>query len=266
MQITSKNNSLVKELRLLKTTKGRRESGLFLVEGPHLVAELFSCGHEVLKLLVGIQHNSAEIGALVETACREKIPVYELSEQVMRDLSDTEQPQGILSVVRQSLNPNLPDTPVGENYLALVIDRVQDPGNLGVLVRTAWAFGARLCVMTPGTVDLYNPKAIRATMGGLFHLATAIASPEEIMTWAQKNGVILFAGDPRAAAPLYRKLFPEKTGLIVGNEGNGLSAAWEGGDMVEYVSIPLPGQAESLNVSTAAAIMFYEVVRQGIQG
>ncbi|HHZ19130.1 MAG TPA: RNA methyltransferase [Firmicutes bacterium] len=266
MQITSKSNPLVKELRRLKTGKGRRESGLFLVEGPHLVAELLSSAHEIVRILVGSNNPRTEIQRLAAAASRQGIPVTELSEIVLRDLSDTEQPQGILAVVKQKNNQSIPTVPASDDYLALVIDGVQDPGNLGVLIRTAWAFGAKLCLLTPGTVDRYNPKAVRATMGGIFHLETTVAAPEAIMTWAAENGVALFAGDPRATVSLYENVFPRKASIIVGNEGSGLSGAWKVSHLVKYLSIPLPGQAESLNVSTAAAIILYEAVRQRLLG
>lgn len=259
--ITSKENPLVKETRRLNDSKVRRETGLFIAEGPHLVRELYASNYSIRQLLIDGESITGEMAGLAQIARERNISVAELSSSLMRSISDTEAPQGIAAIVERGLLSKLPPVPSGQPFQALIIDRVQDPGNLGTLLRTAWGFGVDLCVLTPGTADVMNGKAIRSSMGGIFHLPIVYEEPKSVIEWADQNELALFAGDAKAEMSIVEAEFPERLGLIVGNEGAGLSPVWNESKQVSLIGIPMPGRAESLNVAVAAAIMLYEVNR-----
>lgn len=262
MPITSKDNLQVKEARMLKNAKNRKEHGLFLAEGPHLVGELFRANLRLERIFVDYEAQSREIHGLIQQAHSLQVPVVEVTSQVFRTLCETEQPQGILAVVRVKTEMDLPKQTLQEKTMVLIADRIQDPGNLGTLLRTAWGFGVDLCIVTPGTVDPYNAKVLRASMGGVFHLPIVQAEPSRVLSWAKEENIQLFAGDPLGANDLHRVCFPMRAGIIVGNEGAGLSQLWEESPHLQKLFIPMPGYAESLNVTIAASIMLYEASGQ----
>lgn len=262
MQITSKDNPVVKEARQLKTAKARRETGLFIAEGPHLVGELLRSDFRIKRVFTIDKYENPEIKNLLHLSTNRNIPVFELSEAVYKTLCETEQPQGILAVACCQDSPKLPAIPPNEKAIVLVADRIQDPGNMGTLIRTAWGFGVKLCIMTPGSVDPFNAKVLRSSMGGVFHLPILHAEINEILTWAEEQRMTLYAGDPSDRHDLRHVSFAARTGIIVGNEGAGLSNGWEASKNMQKIYIPMPGQAESLNVTIAASIMLYEASSQ----
>ena len=263
MEITSTKNPLVKECRRLKETKWRRENGKFLAEGPHLIKELFDSSLQIEQILISADKLRNDSRALCQEASKLRIPITEMSDEVFRTLCETENPQGILAIAIKT-ETKLSIKVDSNRFVVLIGDRIQDPGNLGSLIRTAWGFGVNLSIFTPGTVDIYNPKVLRTSMGGVFHLPSVCASYDEIISWASTNEVSLFAGKVDAEEVLFKTVFPEKIGFVVGNEGAGISSEWEKANNIKYVRIPMPGKAESLNVSMAAGIMMYENIRQYI--
>lgn len=179
-----------------------------------------------------------------------------MAPHVLEAVSEVESPQGIVAVVRHTAAPL--DAVLGqEDLLLLIVDRVQDPGNLGTMIRTADGAGATAVVLTPGTVDPTNPKAARATMGSLFHLPVVEMEPERLRTALFTHGVRLLAADTAGAVSAREADYRRPLAVAVGNEAEGLAPVWlQAADQV--VRIPLLGRADSLNAAVAAAILLYE--------
>jgi TrmH family RNA methyltransferase len=196
--------------------------------------------------------------ALVEMLAGRAIPIEELSEREFASLAETDTPQGVLAVIEPKawtladLNPK-PRAPV------LVLDAVQDPGNVGTLLRTAFALGASGAVLLRGSADTANPKVIRAAMGATFRLPAVMVEPGEFIAWCRQAELAVWAATAEGS-PLSRTAAPERLALVVGNEGAGVSADLRA-LAVHQVAIPLARGAESLNVAVAAGILLYEATR-----
>ncbi|WP_338470456.1 RNA methyltransferase [Niallia sp. XMNu-256] len=240
--ITSVKNGQVKEWKKLYTKKERDKSGLFLIEGFHLVEEALKANliqHLILHENTDIPH----------TWNYGDIPVVVVTNEVMIALSDTETPQGIMAVCQK---PKV-DLSSMEGKKFLLIDSVQDPGNIGTMIRTADAAGIDAVILGEGCADPYNPKVIRSTQGSLFHLPIVKARLEDFIDEINIPiyGTALDGGLP------YNEVEPaDEFGLLVGNEGQGVSKA-----LLEKTTknlyIPIYGKSESLNVAIAAGILMY---------
>ena len=187
---------------------------------------------------------------------------YELvSEEVFSRISDTQTPQGILCVLRQP-EYELSDLLKGENPLLIVLENLQDPGNLGTILRTGEGAGISGVIMSNGTVDIFNPKVIRSTMGSVYRVPFLYTSDlQEILHKLQNAGVRTFAAHLKGKQYFQETGFRGPCAFLIGNEGNGLT------DEIsqcagEYIKIPMEGKVESLNASVAASLLMYEAYRQ----
>jgi TrmH family RNA methyltransferase len=195
---------------------------------------------------------------------QKKIPVIEVDEKVIRKMSDTEQPQGILAVIAQP-KWTWSDLEVQPDHALLVLDGIQDPGNCGTILRTALAAGVRNVCLTEGTVDLYNPKVLRSTMGAIFSLKiVSHCQPEEITAFCKEHELPMVTADIEGD-DLYQVDLPLPVALVVGNEGNGPSPIFRKPE-VRRVTLPMSHEVESLNVAMATGIILYEVVRRRREG
>ncbi len=254
LQIGSPENPRVKELRSLHRRSVRYRRQTFLIEGVRLVEEALAAGLPLrLALYVPDQLQKLPRGtALLErlVACRE---AFSTTPQVLRRVSDTVTPQGVVAAVPFPERP-----PQGEGLL-LILDRLRDPGNCGTILRTAEAAGVRAVYLSPGSVDPFSPKVVRAGMGAHFRLALRVASWAEIAVAVSGRQVLL--AEARAGRPYDRVDFCLPTALIVGGEAEG--AGVEARALAaEVVSIPMAGAAESLNVAVATGILLFEALRQ----
>jgi TrmH family RNA methyltransferase len=246
-----------RSLQKLTQKKYRRESGSFLVEGPHLVAEAIASGAP-LRMVVATEEAAAkpEAGDLLAKAGSMKIPVYGVSSKEMERLSDAVTSQGILGVIAAE-RPDLDDfwTTRRTSSLIVALEHVSDPGNVGTIVRTCAWFGVDALLLSVGCVELQNPKVIRSTMGALFHLPVF----EELdlgasLLEAKKRGYRVAVTAVAGGSPFDRARMPEKTVLVFGSESSGVSApVAASADLV--VTIPRFGRGESLNVGAACAAM-----------
>lgn len=257
------SSSLQTTIRDLHRRRGRERRGLALAEGVRLVEEALAAavpirGAAVSAALEGTPRGMALKAALVSAGVRlEEVDAPELDR-----LADTEHPQGIVAVVeppRWSLDHMRPGTGA-----VLVLDAVQDPGNVGTMLRTALALGAAGVVALPGTAELGNPKVMRGSMGALFRLPSVSASHDEFLAWSTAHDVALWLtaadGEPLATAIARRLQAPRAVAVVVGNEGAGVSERLAASASAR-VGIPLAPEAESLNVGVAAGILLYEVLR-----
>lgn len=254
--ITSTSNPQIKNLILLeKKAKIRKEQGVFLAEGRKMLKE--APRERIQKIYVSesflLQEENQEL-----LRGRE----YEvLSDKVFKAVSDTQTPQGVLTVVSMP-SWSLEDILAQSNGSYLFLESIQDPGNLGTMLRTGEGAGITAVIANASTVDLYNPKTVRSTMGSIYRVPfLAVENFKETIQKMKDDGMKCYAahlkGSKMYDMPDYRGI----CGFLIGNEGNGLSdeiAALAD----EYIKIPMAGEVESLNAAIAATILMYEVNRQ----
>ena len=241
MKITSLNNPKVQSWTKLKDKKYRDLTNSFLIEGDHLLQEALK------KNLV------LEIIALDTTYRQPKIPFYEVTPAILKKLSSQVSFSPGIAVVKK-LHPSL----ITGNICLL--DNIQDPGNLGTIIRSAVAFNITTIIMSPDTVDLYNEKVIRSTEGMLFHLNFIKKDLKEIIPDLKNQGYTIYGTHVSLGTSLKSLSFPPKTGIIIGNEGRGMNPEFEN-LCNSLINIPLNNNCESLNASIAASIIFYELAR-----
>ena len=255
--INAKNNPKIKEVKaLLTSSKDRKNSGLFVAEGVRLCYDALLSGCEIENVFCTencAEKNSKEIMTLKEK-CK---GYYTVGNDVLKAISDTVTPQGVVCTVKMKQNSF--EYEKGKKYVAL--DTIQNPDNLGAISRTAEALGLDGMVICGGC-DIYNPKALRASMGALFRLPVHICQNlEEELEKCEKMGINTFATVPDRDAKNVVTVDFSKGGMcIIGNEGNGVSK-----DVIEKcterITIKMDGRAESLNASAAASIIMWEMAR-----
>jgi TrmH family RNA methyltransferase len=237
---------------LLEKRSVRHKEHRFVVEGPRLVAEA--------SALIDFIVYSEEL-PIVERMINNGIDCHKVSHKMFADLSGVETPQGVLAVVRKPAF-HLNDIIKEKNPLIIFCVEIQDPGNLGTIIRTADAVAASGVILSRGTVDLYNQKVIRSTMGSLFHLPVVqIEETKEVINDLKKNGIKIVAADISGKIDYFSADYKLPTAILIGNEGAGLPEEIIG-LCDEVVKIPMPGRAESLNAGISAAVLLYEALRQ----
>ena len=259
-------SNLQSTIRDLQRRKARGRRGLALIEGVRLVEEALAAGITIRGALVSPDLARTARGTeLVADLERHAVPVEEIGARAFAQLADTETPQGIMAVI-EPRRTRAEDFAPRPDAVVLVIDGVQDPGNVGTLVRTAHALGAAGTVVLRGTADPTSPKALRAAMGATFRHPVVALDDNGFIAWARKHGVTLWAA-ATDGTPLPRALPSAGRGkgpiaVIVGNEGAGIRPQLNA-VAAQRVAIPLAQGAESLNVAVAAGILLYEVTRGG---
>ena len=253
--ITSTTNPQVKEiLQLQRKGRARNHAGVFIVEGMRMILE--APPQAIRKLYV-----TADFYAKNKTQLEplSKMPEL-LSDTVFARISDTKTPQGVLGVIQQ-MNYSPGQLLKRKNAHLLVLDHLQDPGNVGTIFRTAEAAGVDGIFMSEDCVDIYHPKTVRSTMGAIYRLPFIIGKLEEYLPAMKTQGMHIY-GTQLEEADNYDTIdYQKSTVFLFGNEGHGLRA--EIATHAEaFVKIPMDGQGESLNVAVAAAILMYEVRRQ----
>jgi TrmH family RNA methyltransferase len=257
-------SNLLSTIRDLQRRKARGRRGLALIEGVRLVEEALAAGIAFRGALVSPDLSRTARGTeLVAELERHAVPVEETGVRAFAQLADTETPQGIMAVIEPP-RTRVEDFVPRPDAVALVIDGVQDPGNVGTLIRTAHALGAAGTVVLRGTADPTSPKALRAAMGATFRHPVVSLDDTGFIAWARRHGVTLWAA-ATDGTPLYRALSSAGRGrgpiaVIVGNEGAGIRPQLNA-VAAQRVAIPLVQGAESLNVAVAAGILLYEVTR-----
>ncbi|EAF2744617.1 RNA methyltransferase [Listeria monocytogenes] len=246
-QIQSVKNDHVKTWKKLQTRKGRDKTGTYLVEGFHLVEEALRQDGLVMELLV-----SSGV-SVPEEWLKGDYDVFEISTEISHLISETMTEQGVFAVVATSE----PDMMLLYGKKLLLVDAVQDPGNVGTLIRTADAAGYDCVVLGKGSADLYNPKVIRSTQGSHFHIPVIQADLFDWIANLEEEGVpVIGAVLDDQAKSLNDMTKRDTLALMVGNEGNGISPELQD-RLSEKVYIPIYGDSESLNVAVAAGILLY---------
>ena len=249
--------SLLTLARDLKRRKGRERRSLFVAEGVRAVEELIRSPLTVRGVLVTPQllesARGSELGALI---VQRGLPLERVDERELASAADTETPQGVLAVA-ETPEHQLTSIELSGAARIVVLDGIQDPGNVGTILRTAAAFGARGVVALPGTVDLWNPKVVRGSMGVHFRLPLIAATPADFFRFLESGSLALWGAATEGEAIGAQKA-PDRLALALGNEGAGLSEGVR--DRCDHlVSIPIDPGTESLNVAVAAGIILHEL-------
>lgn len=251
--ITSRDNPFFKELlKLSSSAKFRREENKTLLDGAHLLSAYVGSGQAPRHLLLNTAAvNDIEIDLLLGSLGQ--VPVTQLDDKLFAELSELKTPTGIIALVA------IPETPPSRSRFALLLEDIQDPGNLGSMLRSAAAAGCDSVFLSPACADVWSPKVLRAAMGG--HFVLRVYPQQDLSKVAQDFAGRLFATDLQAERALYDCDLSGDVAFMVGNEGAGLSSGLSR-LATERISIPMPGKVESLNAAAATAICLFEAVRQ----
>lgn len=262
--ITSMSNAHVREALAIVHRRHQDRLTAFIIEGPHLIEMAIASNRTITKILVTASFlTGKEARGLLRKIRRHETPIFEVTEDILRRISDTETPQGIVAVVT-SESVLINDIVIRGVPLVTVLDGVQDPGNLGTIIRTSDAVGTDAVVLLPGTCDAYMPKTLRSTAGSIFNVPVVAADMKRLLAWVQRKQMTLITTSVDAPLSVFETDLTGPAALVFGNESHGISAELkEAADLV--MRIPIPGKAESLNVSSSAAVCLYEALRQRTQ-
>jgi len=240
MLITSVNNQHIKEIAKLKEKKYRDETNTFLVETKHLVLEAYRAG--LIKELILEQNEIFPID----------VPTTYVSKEVLKKISSLDTPSKVMAVVEKRTDT----TNLGEKIL--ILDKIQDPGNLGTIIRSAVAFNIDTIICSTDTVDLYNPKVVRSSQGMMFHIPILIKNIEEIIKELKDKDYKIVGTKVTNGHDVRESSIYSHFALVIGNEGQGMSKNIEN-LCDEFLYIKMNGNCESLNASVAASILMYEI-------
>jgi TrmH family RNA methyltransferase len=254
--VTSRANARVKQLRAAFQGQARLSGGMVAIEGDHLLEEALRSGMVLKTVFISERRDVPRI-------VPRSVEVLRLTEDVFESVVETQSPQGVAALIVPPVRAVGDLTNNSEPALILVAAGLQDPGNLGTLVRSAEAFGATAVLTTPGTVSAWNQKALRASVGSIFRVPVAAATASEIAA-LKLRGVRLIAAvgaEDYGVVAAQEMDFTAGCALMIGNEGGGLGVEWL--QMCDAkVTIPCPGPVESLNAAVAGSLLLYEASRQ----
>ena len=261
MVITSKDNDFVQHVKKLKEKKYREEYGEFIVEGIKMIEEAI-LENATIKTIVVCEDCKAQGGIpndlLYEIA---KYNCIYVNEKVFNAMTDVSNPQGILAIIDKSNNK---ETEINFNEeLFLILDNIQDPGNMGTILRTADSINLKQILVSKGTSDPYNPKVVRSTMGAIFRVKVIeCESLPKTIKELKKHKIKIYATDLKTDKSIYDVDY-KKAAVVIGNEANGVTE--EVLDLADTrIKIPMKGKTESLNAAVATGVILYEAVRQNM--
>ena len=252
--ITSVQNARIKHVVALQQKSSlRREEGLFVVEGQREIRHCIACGYEIVELFVCPSR-------LDHLESLDSLARLEVSPAVYEKMAYRGSTEGMIAVARCKAH-RLESLQLKKNPLVIVLERVEKPGNLGAILRTAEAAGVDAVIVCDPLTDMYNPNLIRASIGGVFNVPTAICTSEECITFLKANGIKILTAQLQDSYEYYDYDMTCATAIVMGTESTGLTNQWrEAADA--HIRIPMLGRLDSLNVSVSAAILMYEAVRQ----
>jgi RNA methyltransferase, TrmH family len=266
--ITSRQNPRVKDAVRLRSGRGRLKQGRFVIDGAREIARAVAAGIRPVEAFVEeggrrkAEGGGAELVTALQRAGAEILPV---TEEVFEKLCFGERDDVGVVVVAETPERRLDSLQLPAAPLVAVVEGIEKPGNLGAILRSADAAGVDAVIVADGATDLFNPNTIRASLGTVFRANVVEARAAETIAWLTARGLRIVAARPGAEL-LYTDVgLRDGVAIVLGSEAAGLSNAWRGADVVP-VRLPMCGVADSLNVSTAAAVLFYEAVRQRGQG
>jgi TrmH family RNA methyltransferase len=261
LKITSAANPRIREAVRLRERKRAKGENLFVIEGRRIVEAAIEAGVEIREVYFTEHFGSRREGrAVLNALTRKDANIFETTEQLLNKITDTETPQGIAAVVSYETS-SLDGLPPRENLLYAVSDGIQEPGNLGTIIRTSDAAGVAAVILLEGTCDVFIPKVIRATAGSIFHVPIARAKAETFLKWLRNTNMKLAATSADADTSVFDAELEGPVAFAFGNEARGVSESIRKSANI-LLKVPIYGNAESLNVATSAALCLYEAVRQ----
>jgi TrmH family RNA methyltransferase len=259
--ITSTSNDHIKQIRKLRERKERQQSGLFYIEGLRIIGEAVQQGEALETLIVAPQLLKGDFSTrLIEEQKRKGTLILEVSQQVFESFALREGPKGLAAVVRQRWE-KLVDISLRAGDIWVALDSVQDPGNLGTILRTLDSAGGCGVILLDNATDPYDPTAVRASMGSIFSQRLVKTSFDEFAHWKQRSGVPVIGTSGTASVDYHYNPFPEALVLLMGSERQGLQEHHlQLCDQI--VRIPMVGRSDSLNLAVSTALVIYEIVNQ----
>ncbi len=261
-KITSLQNEQVKKIVRLRSSRGRKESQLTIVEGYCEVLRALDSKAEFTEAYICKEYLSKydKADGLLKRFLSCRIQVYEVPETVYQKISFGDRKEGIVAVCKPKYL-SFEDLPKREKSTFVVLEGIEKPGNLGAIFRSCDGAGVGGIIICDGCSDVYNPNVIRASIATVFSVKFVLASNEGAYHFFQSNGIKTYAALPDAKRVYFDETYQGRSAVVLGEEHNGLSSFWSDKADVK-VSIPMKGMADSLNVSTSAAILIYEMLRQ----
>lgn len=262
-KITSASNPKIKQALDIKNKRSKYKSTAFIIEGPHLIEMAAASGHRIKEVFFTSAFSSKKEGQkILMQALKITNELFEISEQLFIKLTGTETPQGIIAIA--SYNPTTLDAIVFKSIpLIVIVDSVQEPGNLGAIIRTSDAAGADAVIILRGTCDAFSQKTIRATAGSIFNIPIVYMETDKLLEWLKAKKISLAATTLDAKKSIFNTDLKKPVAFVFGNEAHGINTQMrKNSDLI--LKIPIFGKAESLNVSASAAVCLYEAVRQRV--
>jgi len=259
--ITSLDNARVKNVIKLRDKKGRDSQKSMVIDG-YRALNLALNNDVGLKELFYCEKffNSRGENLLVERARQNGAQIFHLGEKVFEKIAYGDNPEGILATAGQ-IKKVLADLPIGKSALFIVLESVEKPGNLGAILRSCDGAGAQGVIVCSNQTDIYNPNVIRSSRGTFFTVPVIEAASKDAITWFKDNQIKIIVSTPTAKVEYFQINYRNSCAVVLGSENKGVSALWQ--EAADFkIKIPMRGQADSLNVSTAGAVILYEALRQ----
>lgn len=258
INISSKDNERVKYTKSLLKSKNRQKESKFIIEGYRILTLAIECNADLDYLFINEAfENKEEHKNFLKVLEEKNIKIFKTTNKIFNELIDTENTQGILGVVRfkeKKIEHNIKN----EDKFVLILDRIQDPGNMGTIIRTADAAGVDAIIALKGCVDIYNPKVIRSTMGSIFDMNIIHCTQEECLRELKSKDFNIVSSYLNTDNYYHETDYGKKVALVIGNEANGVNDELiDESDIL--VKIPIYGNAESLNAAISSAILMYEI-------
>lgn len=288
--LTSTSNPRIKSAVRLKESRVRRKENCFLVDGVREIFRAWQSSYRFIDVFIAIDPNEEQkegelnilyrktgsesrhfrkLNSFIRDLLNENVPVWGVSPNVFEKLGFGDRNEGIVAVLegKPAVLDNLSD--LSDNPLIGVIEKIEKPGNVGAVFRSADGAGLDAVIITDPQTDLYNPNAIRASLGTIFSIPTAVVSSEEAIQWLQKSNIQIAAAICDSAVPYTIVDYTRPTAIVLGSESDGLTPIWSESKTDQEstipIKIPMLGIADSLNISNAAAVLFYEARRQRLE-
>jgi TrmH family RNA methyltransferase len=259
--ITSLQNKRVKNAARLRNRRGRKAQDRIIIDGAREVLRALEAGVEAVEIFLCEELiRRPEAQRAVEMGRQLGIPMLQTAPAVFEKLAFGDRAEGVVAVAATPRSA-LPALVLPENPLVVILERVEKPGNLGGVVRTADAVGAAAVVVADAAADLYCPNAVRASLGTIFSLPVVAAGGRDVLAWLRRQEMGVFAARVEGSVNYTDVDYTGPSAIVLGSEASGLSPWWQADDITS-ISLPLLGSADSLNVSATAAVLMYEALRQ----
>lgn len=260
MQITSLHNPRIKAAARLRDRSGRDDQGRIIIDGNREIGRALAAGVQIVELYYVPEQLEPEDERLLASVRKSPAEIIEVTPAVLEKLAFGQRHEDMVAVAIPP-SRSLDDLVLSDDALIAVVEGAEKPGNLGAILRTADAAGVGAVIAADGSTDLYNPNAIRASLGAIFTVPVCTATSQNTLAWLRKNEMRLFAARVDGAIEYTKADFRGRTALILGSEAHGLTEQWTDADITP-IRLPLLGSVDSLNLSVTAAVLFYEALRQ----